>query len=150
MITLKQTVESELEQIVELEQQADVRDYIAPNTLDDHRSRMAEENTIYLTIHNEGEFAGFMILIHHPNTDSMECRRIAVIRRGKGIGQQALHLMEAYSQENFNVKRIRLDVFEFNERGKHVYTKLGYQQFKTGTYRDKTLLYMEKYLKVKG
>lgn len=150
MIQLRKTLESELEQIVELEQQADVNDYIAANTLEDHQSRMIEENTVYLTIDEDGQFAGFMILIHQPNTDSMECRRIAVTHRDEGIGQQALQLMEDYCQEHFNVKRIRLDVFEANERGKHVYTKLGYKQFKTGTYRGKTLLYMEKFLYQKG
>ena len=54
--------------------------------------------------------------------------------------------MEDYCRSRFNSRRIWLDVFAFNARGIHVYNKLGYQQFKSGEYESKTLLYMEKLL----
>ena len=40
----------------------------------------------------------------------------------------------------------RLDVFESNVRGQHIYEKLGYVQFKEGEIDGKPILYYEKML----
>ncbi len=144
MIHLRKTQDSELTKIVELEQHPDVRDYVTPTSLETHQIDFADDAVTYLTIEYEGEFAGFIILVNHHESESVECMRIAVGLRGKGIGQQALTRMETYCKETFNPKRIWLDVFALNSRGIHVYTKLGFQQFNTGSYQGKELLYLEK------
>ena len=146
MIRLRQTIESELPQIVQLERQPDIREYVTPHSIEEHRTDFVDDEVTYLTIENEGEFGGFIILVHPSNNDSIECLRLVVAVRGKGFGQKALQLLEDYGKTEFNAKRIWLDVFAFNTRGIHVYTKLGYQQFGTGRYEGKALLYMEKYL----
>lgn len=146
MIHLKETHDSELSKIVELEQHPDVRDYVTPTTREEHEKDFADDDVTYLTIEHEGQFAGFIILVNHPESESVECVRIAVGLRGKGIGQEALSLMETYCKETFNPKRIWLDVYAHNQRGLHVYTKLEYQQFNTGSYQGKELLYLEKVL----
>lgn len=146
MVMLRKTLESELTQIVELEQHPEVNDYITPASLAEHQKDFTKHEVTYLTITHEGNFAGFVILVHHPDSESVECVRIAVRLRQKGIGQQALQLMEDYCMAIFNPKRIWLDVFAFNKRGIHVYRKLGYQQFNTGAYQGKELLYLEKLL----
>lgn len=146
MVVLRKTLATELEQIVALEQQEGIRDYITPHSLGEHQTDFDHDDVTYLTIAQEDQFVGFIILVHHPEDQSIECLRIAIDSRGQGIGQQALTLMEAYCTSQFAIKRIWLDVFEHNARGIHVYTKLGYQQFDTGEYEGKKLLYMEKFL----
>ena len=146
MITLRDTLESDLPQIVELEQDSDVKDYIIPYSLEKHRNNLLADNMTYLTIEQDGAFAGFIILVEHQDENSIECARIALGIRGSGIGQIALGLMEDYCKSRFNPKRIWLDVFEFNARGVHVYTKLGYRQFDTSSHQGKKLLLMEKFL----
>lgn len=146
MVVLRKTLKSELEQIVALEQQEGIREYITPHSLVEHQIDFDHDDVTYLTIVHDDEFVGFIILVHHPDDESVECLRIAIGSRGQGIGQQALALMEDYCTSQFAIKRIWLDVFEHNARGIHVYTKLGYQQFDTGDYVGKTLLFMEKFL----
>jgi diamine N-acetyltransferase len=146
VVNLRTTQESELTKIVDLENRPDVREYVTPAPLEEHQKDYADDDVTYLTIEHEGNFAGFIILVDHPEDTSVECLRIAVGILEQGIGQQALNLMEAYCKETYNPKRIWLDVYAHNKRGIHVYTKLGYQQFDTGIYEGKDLLYLEKVL----
>ncbi len=146
MIRLHPTEESELTHIASLEQRDDIRQFIASDTLEKHHIKFSSDNITYLTIKDDTDFAGYMILVYEAETDSVECARLVVSKQGQGIGQQALELMEAYCKTTFQVKRIWLDVFDFNERGYHIYSKLGYQQFDTGSYQGKTLLYLEKFI----
>ncbi|WP_323740405.1 GNAT family N-acetyltransferase [Filobacillus milosensis] len=53
---------------------------------------------------------------------------------GKGHGSEAIQLMLAYGFRQLNLHRIELEVFAFNERAKHVYERLGFQQ--EGVRRD--------------
>ena len=90
------------------------------------------------------DLLGFLILSVDTDSKSIEFRRIVVASKGRGTGQSAIKKMEHYCKHNFNCDRIWLDVFEFNERGQHIYKKMGYKQFKSGEYNGKTLLYFEK------
>jgi len=146
MINLRKTHDSELPKIVDLEQHPDVRDYVSASPLEKHQNVFADDRVTYLTIDYQGQFAGFIILVNHPDSNSVECMRVAVGLREQGIGQQALTLMEDYCKATFDPKRIWLDVFAINKRGIHIYTKLGYKQFNTGSYQGKELLYLEKIL----
>ena len=66
--------------------------------------------------------------------------------KGAGTGQGAIRAMEAYCSNQLRRERIWLDVFASNSRGRHVYRKLGYREFKRGELRGKALLFMEKQL----
>lgn len=146
MIKLRKTPESELDKVIQLEAQADVNEYITPHTLEEHLTDFHDEEVTYLTIEQEGQFIGFIILVDHPEDESVECLRIALAIRGQGIGQTALKLIEEYSKTVFHAKRIWLDVFEYNARAIHVYQKLGYRRFDSAEYKGKKLLYLEKML----
>ncbi|GAB4508822.1 MAG: GNAT family protein [Anaerolineae bacterium] len=52
----------------------------------------------------------------------------------KGYGTQAMRLMLGYGFYMLNLHRISLGVFAFNDRARHVYEKLGFQQ--EGVLRD--------------
>ena len=76
----------------------------------------------------------------------VEFRRIVVSCRGIGIGQAAIPAMEVYCREQLHCRRIWLDVFDSNPRGRHIYQKLGYRLFDTGELEGRKLLYMDKSL----
>ena len=46
--------------------------------------------------------------------------------RGKGIGTEAVGLVTAYGIERVGLRRITLEVFDHNPRGRRVYDKVGY------------------------
>jgi RimJ/RimL family protein N-acetyltransferase len=67
-------------------------------------------------------------------------------KRGRGIGQDAIAQMEHYVTEILGRSRVWLDVFEENERARHIYEKLGYSRFGDATRGDRRLLLYEKRL----
>jgi RimJ/RimL family protein N-acetyltransferase len=77
---------------------------------------------------------------------SIEFRRIVVVERGKGIGQQILNEIEKYCLNKLKRNRIWLDVFEFNKRGIHIYEKQGYHKTGETDIESKRALIYEKLL----
>jgi RimJ/RimL family protein N-acetyltransferase len=52
----------------------------------------------------------------------------------KGYGSEALRLVVAHGFEAYNLHRIGLDVFAYNDRAIHVYEKIGFRR--EGVQRD--------------
>jgi len=76
--------------------------------------------------------SGVGIAIHNPNDWN------------KGYGSEALELLIDFAWNHLNLRRLELSVFDFNPRAKHVYEKLGFNEWGTahrkyfidGEYRD--------------
>ena len=146
MITLQESIESEVLSFIEMEQSTEASEFIIAHSLQHHLAEMQKSEIVYLSIFSNGLLAGFIILAIDNCDKSVEFRRIVVAVKGQGIGQSAIPVMEAYSVEKFSCERIWLDVFATNQRGRHIYTKLGYKQFKTDKHQGAQLLFFEKYL----
>ena len=129
-----------------MEQEPDTRDFIIPYSVDDHIEKFADPDIVYLRLLSNGEIVGFFILGLDPDGVSVEFRRIVVATKGKGIGQMAIPEMEDFCRRELNQKRIWLDVFTHNDRGRHIYEKLGYCQCGSGAFGGKPLLLYEKWL----
>ncbi len=89
---------------------------------------------------------GFVLLKLEDDKRSIEFRRIVVVEREKGIGQQVLNEIEKYCLNMLKRNRIWLDVFSFNERGIHIYEKHGYQKTGEKDIEGKRALIYEKLL----
>ncbi len=111
-----------------------------------HLAEFEKEEVVYLSIISQGELAGFIILAVESEEDSIEFRRIVVSKEKRGIGQAAIEAMEQYCLANLKRTKIWLDVFESNERGKHIYKKLGYRFFKSEPFEGKQLHFYKKQL----
>ncbi|MCJ8299194.1 MAG: GNAT family N-acetyltransferase [Pseudomonadales bacterium] len=146
MIKLRESIDSEIALFVEMEQSTEAAEFIIPYSLTQHLDARQKPEVDYLSILSDGLLAGFIILAIDNVLRSVEFRRIVVATQGQGIGQSAIQAMEAYSVEKLGCERIWLDVFAHNKRGRHIYEKLGYQQFKTAEYQGAELLYLEKKL----
>lgn len=131
---------------VAMEQADDARRYVMAYSLDEHLRRMDDPGIIYLRILDRGALAGFFLLALDPDGTSVEFRRIVVATRDRGIGQAAIARMERFCQAELRRRRIWLDVFEDNHRGRHIYEKLGYERFDARDYGDRRLLLYQKAL----
>ena len=145
MVTLRLSDISELVTFQAIENQPHARQFIIDTTTGTHRRNFADPDIVYLSIDNvAGKLAGYFILALERDTASVEFRRIVIDRDERGIGQAAIRQMERYCREELAAKRIWLDVFEDNEVGRHIYSKLGFTHFKTESYQGRTLLFYEK------
>ena len=146
MVEIREALLEELPFFVKMEMAGDTVEFVIPYSFDKHSIEFNKENTIYLSIVDEEKLVGFIILALEPDGVSVEFRRIVVSEKGRGIGQLAITAMEDFCKVKLNCKRIWLDVFGFNQRGRYIYEKFGYAQFKTGDYHGQTLLYYQKML----
>jgi diamine N-acetyltransferase len=144
MIKLRESAEAEIDLFIGFENSADVSEFIIPSSFEKHRTDMLKPEIIYLSIIDEGSLLGFIMLVMEVDLQSIEFRRIVVDSKDKGVGQFAIREMEHYCKNNLDANRIWLDVFDANQRGKHIYEKLGYRQFKIDKLNGKVLIFMEK------
>ncbi len=145
MISIRPGNFAELPLFYQMERKQDTEAFILPYELAKHELMWSKPDVHYLTIIAADEVAGFIILAEDPDGESIEFRRIVVDRKGKQIGQKAIQYMESFCWETLAKTRIWLDVFDFNQRGLHVYRKLGYMRFKNGSFEGNTLHFMEKW-----
>lgn len=145
MLTLKAATVEQAPLFVQMERQEDTSSFILPYTEAKHRLEMAKPDVEYLSIYHQQELVGFVILAHESD-DRVEFRRIVVNVKGQGFGQAAMALVEDYCKEELAASSLWLDVFESNQRGVHIYKKLGFQEFKKSEFEGRTLLFMEKSL----
>lgn len=66
--------------------------------------------------------------------------------RNQGLGSEAIHLFIQYGFEQLNLHKISLEVFSFNPRAEHVYTKVG---FKLEGIKREDFKYNDKYIDTK-
>ena len=143
---LREARRGELGDFVDMERQADTAGFILPAALAEHQAAFDRDEIVYLSIIVDGVLAGFVLLALDDDAGSIELRRIVVRDKNRGIGQQAIRQLDDWCRVRAGIRRIWLDVFEFNARGRHVYEKLGYRQFETGQVDGKTLCLYEKVL----
>ena len=66
--------------------------------------------------------------------------------RNQGLGSEAIQLIIQYGFEQLNLHKISLEVFSFNPRAEHVYTKVG---FKLEGIKREDFKYNDKYIDTK-
>ena len=150
-VKLREAKLADLPGFGEMERDTGASRYVTVESQQKHSEEFGRERIRYLAIERDGDCAGFIILALEPEADSVECRRIVVADRGRGTGGEAITAMETYCRINIGCQRIWLDVFSSNERAHHLYSKLGYREFKRGPYDGgdndgRELIFMEKYL----
>lgn len=149
-IALRALAEDELPRAHAMSLAEDARDFIIAGSLDrlraDYASPDIELLAIVETAAKVDNLAGYFVLVLEPDDAGVECRRIVVGRKNRGIGKRAMALLDRYCQEILARRRIWLDVYDFNYRGRRVYESSGYR-FTGQAERDgKILCYYEKEL----
>lgn len=69
------------------------------------------------------------VVLNEVDLDTLTCNLRVLIGpegRDRGLGTEAVGLATAYGIERLGLRRITLEVFDFNPRGRRVYEKVGY------------------------
>jgi len=69
------------------------------------------------------------VVLNEVDLDALTCNLRVLVGpegRDRGLGTEAVAMATAYGIEVLGLRRITLEVFEFNPRGRRVYEKVGY------------------------
>jgi RimJ/RimL family protein N-acetyltransferase len=130
-IRLRRTTESDLDAILQLEQDEENRAYIIPWTYEQHRAACSNPDLAHWVIETRHDSAmlGFLLLAGRENAHrSIEFRRIVIADKGKGSGKEVLKLVKQVVFEQWKAHRLWLDVFAYNLRARHVYAAEGFME----------------------
>lgn len=108
-----------------------------------HQEEFAKPSVVYKSIRHGERLVGFVILVLDPDGVSVEFRRVVVSEPNRGIGKRAIELVRDICRQELGRTRIWLDVFESNERAKHVYEQAGYSGFGASKHQGRVLLLYE-------
>lgn len=130
-LSLVPAKDCDLDLIMALERAPGFREFMLPWSREKHERAMADPSYSYLLIETAPETAedasGFVILqVVGDDRPAVEIIRIAASPPGNGIGQQVLALIKSMAFEDLGARRLWLDVFDYNERARHVYRKAGF------------------------
>lgn len=140
---------ADLDWLLEVEARARAEGFIRGNDRAGHEAYMARQDAIYLKILSDGKPAGYVILSGIGHADEViELGRIVIDEPFRGIGQGVMHLVIDHIFDTLGAHKIYLDTLDHNQRGQHIYEKLGFVQegllresFRMGEARHDMLLY---------
>lgn len=136
MVTLRTTIETDLDAIAAVEADARTSRWIGDTSLDWHRTALADPDQDHVVVVSDADFAGFAVLVGLRNPHrSIELRRIVVAaeQRGRGLGRQAFRAAvdRAFAHD---AHRVCLEVKEANHRARALYASEGFTR--EGTLRE--------------
>ncbi|MEM7653364.1 MAG: GNAT family N-acetyltransferase, partial [Pseudomonadota bacterium] len=122
---------SDLDLIMWLERAPGFREFMLPWPREKHQHAMADSTYRYLLMEARSEAAkdirGFVILqVLGEDRPAVEIIRIAANPPGSGIGEHVLALIKTLAFDALGARKLWLDVFDYNERARHVYRKAGF------------------------
>jgi RimJ/RimL family protein N-acetyltransferase len=126
-LKLRETLEGDLPEVMAIEGDPDVSPWITVWPADRHRRALSEPDEAHMIFSRSGRTVGFLLLAGLGAADeSVELRRIALSRRGAGLGAGALDLALGYAFDVLNSRRVWLDVLPGNVRALRLYDRAGF------------------------
>ena len=103
-------------------------EYVASNALSIVQS-VYEDGWVIKAIEHDGELIGFTMFGWSEEEEFYELCRIMIDRRyqNKGYGTQAIGMILQEMKARFGCREVYLSTDPENERGKHVYEKIGFR-----------------------
>ena len=97
---------------------------------DEHTQNLHSLDKRYLMIENNlGAKIGYVILSGIQSfNQSIELTRIVIAEPERGYGRSALKLVIKQVFEEYKSHRLWLDVFDYNQRARHVYQLVGFKE----------------------
>ncbi|BCN32983.1 GNAT family N-acetyltransferase [Anaeromicropila herbilytica] len=125
-------------------------EHFTKDQIDKYIDRIIPDDTRYdyLILNDSKRMVGEVVLNDIDEESKRANLRICLFRKeffGKGYGSKALHLIIKFAFETLKLHRVELEVFEYNQRAKHCYEKVGFVM--EGVKRD-GLFYEGKYYNV--
>jgi RimJ/RimL family protein N-acetyltransferase len=128
--TLRQAREADLDWIVSLERREDFAPFICRWPREVHTRNLSDADMLYLlAVDPHGQNVAFVILAGLRSVArSIELVRIVVNRPGTGVGKPLLRRVINLAFNDLNANRLWLDVFDDNDRARHVYQSVGFKE----------------------
>lgn len=126
-IAAREAEESDIPYIIALESHPDNRDYLWIGTAEEHRAEILDPNHI-LAVFSElgGADVGYALIRLDNKSRRFELRRIAIDKKGAGLGREAMEGLLAYAFNTLDTNRFWLDVYPDNAIGIRLYEGLGF------------------------
>lgn len=110
--------------------EADEREELDDRLRDWYATRNDQPDRLDLAVEERatGRLVGEVVL-NEVDTEALTANMRVLVGpegRGKGVGTEAVGLVTAYGLERLGLRRITLEVFDHNPRGRRVYEKVGY------------------------
>ena len=124
---------NDLEKIIEIETHPENYDYTWHNTKEEYLE-LIENKSLYLTTFRkkgQSKIMGYSIMVYDSKADSLELRRMAVMEKNNGYGQEIIQGIKKFAFTDLNAHRLWLDVFTFNYRAIYIYEKLNFKRERT-------------------
>ena len=137
MLQLRSARPADLDFVVAIESHPSVASHVAVCTRERHHQAIDDpDEAHWLIVDTESDKPlGFVLLAGLTNPHrGIELRRIVVADKGKGIGRAALRLVKKRVFEELGTHRLWLDVEDFNERARGLYSSEGFVE--EGRLRD--------------
>lgn len=136
-VRLRSTVEADLNFVLATEHHEENAPYVTGWARAQHLAALDAADLAHLIVEaSDDEIpAGYMIIAGLTSQgDNVELRRIAIARKGEGLGRGALQLIKQFVFEQLGAHRLWLDVVDHNERARLLYESEGFVV--EGTLRD--------------
>ena len=126
-IVLRETSERDLDLVLEIEGDPGVAPYMVRLSREEQREAILSEREERLLVVEDGEVVGTALLSGiGGRNDSIEIRRVAITRRGRGLGRRALELVVDRAFDRHGAHRVWLDTQPGNERALRAYAAVGF------------------------
>ncbi|MBU3144154.1 GNAT family N-acetyltransferase [Clostridium sp. CF012] len=120
-------IESDIETIINLENNKDNRNFIWVGTYEEHKAEIEDKNHLLFVFRKKEDnlIVGFALIRLDFKSEVFELRRIAISNKGIGYGKEVMSALLKYAFEEINVNRFWLDVYPDNIIGIKLYEGLG-------------------------
>ncbi|MGH8001422.1 MAG: GNAT family N-acetyltransferase [Brasilonema sp.] len=130
MINFRYAESTDIDFILSQEARNEFKNFIIRWSRDEHSQNLNNSDKHYFIIENEaGDASGYAILSGLKSLNhSIELTRIVIAQPGLGYGKRALQILMKKVFEEYSAHRFWLDVFEHNQRARHVYQSVGFKE----------------------
>lgn len=124
---LRDAIPDDLNFLLETERRSAALGFVHADDVCTHERQMSDPDYAYYTIEEGDKLAGYVILRGLTSSGCcLELKRVVIAGPGRGLGSQVLRAIIEKAFGEFRAHRLWLDVFEGNDRARHVYRSAGF------------------------
>ena len=125
---LRPAVSTDIPQIAALERISAFHNFVGQWSEERHLQMLASRDArYYVTSSPNGTIHAFALLRGIEEASrSIELKRLVVATPGQGLGRRIMHELMHIVFDEFHAHRMYLDVYEDNDRARHLYASLGF------------------------
>ena len=119
--------ERDIDRIMAFENHEENRRFIWQGSYEEHLDEIGSDNILLMTLREKSDdkMVGFALGEVDRRSNVFELRRIAVSKKGRGYGREAISGIMNYSFNTLKTNRFWLDVYPDHEVGIKLYRSLG-------------------------